>query len=521
VNESLRRFGAILVADLRERSRSTRFWVVLALVGLATWWCFPPSDAHYQTVGFGDNVRGLYSSAWVGMVLGLMYSTMLSLIGFYLVRGTLVRDFDTRVWQLLVATPMTRGGYLVAKWASHMAVFTLIMLVGLVVGAVAQGVRGEDRAFDLIELTKPVFVLALPALAVTAFFAILFDLLPPLRRTGGNVLYFFVWTFCSVASIGLVEPGAAQWTHHTWLSDPNGLALAMRDLSSPLSLAAPGIKPTGISIGMSEFKGKAIMFAWTHWNLRMVDLGGRAVWVAVSMLGVAALAPTLDWAAARTRAASSGERGANPGSKLRLLDPMLRPIESFATGMLLAAELKLVLRQRRAWWWLAMIGFGIAQIAGDREALGIAAIGALLVSVDVFARAILRERDTGTGALVFVARGATRRLLISRIGVALLLAVLAVGPALLRLAFTDAVAALALFATAIGVALGGLAIGLACRNPRPFELLVVMLSYAGVQGVGPLAAAVKPLDALHAQAILLPSFVAILILLWPRFTRAR
>jgi len=78
-----------------------------------------------------------------------------------------------------------------------------------------------------------------------------------------------------------------------------------------------------------------------------------------------------------------------------------------------------------------------------------------------------------------------------------------------------------LFVTAIGVALGGLAIGVACRNPRPFELLLVMLSYAGVQSCGPLAAAAKPLDALHLQAILLPAFAAILLLLWPRFTRSR
>jgi hypothetical protein len=48
-----------------------------------------------------------------------------------------------------------------------------------------------------------------------------------------------------------------------------------------------------------------------------------------------------------------------------------------------------------------------------------------------------------------------------------------------------------------------------------------MLSYAGVQGGGPLAAAAKPLDALHLQAILLPAFAAILLLLWPRFTRSR
>jgi hypothetical protein len=94
---ALRRFTAILVADLRERSRSTRFWIVLAIVGVSTWWCFPSMDAGYVTVAFGDNVRGLYSSAWVGMVLGLLYTTMLSIIGFYLVRATLLRDFDTRV----------------------------------------------------------------------------------------------------------------------------------------------------------------------------------------------------------------------------------------------------------------------------------------------------------------------------------------------------------------------------------------------------------------------------------------
>ena len=517
---ALRRFAAILVADLRERSRSTRFWVVLGMVGILTWWCFPPADAGYTTVGFGGNARGIYSSAWVGMVLALMYATMLSMFGFYLVRGTLVRDFDTRVWQLLVATPMTRSGYLLAKWASHVVVFTLIMLVGLAVGLVAQWVRAEDRTIDLVELAKPVFVIGLPALAVTAFFAVLFDLLPWLRRTGGNVLFFFVWMFMLVSTITLIDPDKVDWARHTWISDPNGLSLAMRDLRAQLAGTAPGVKISDITIGMNELTGKPLVFAWTHWSLRPIDVMGRAVWVMLSMLGIVALAPSLDWAAARTRSAGS-ERGANPGQRLRWLDPLLRPLEFAAMGMVMAAEFKLVLRQRRAWWWLALLGLGIAQIAGTREAVGIAAIGAWLISVDVFARAILRERDTGTGALVFVAEGATRRLIVARIGVALMLAVISVGPGLVRLALTDPTAALALLATAIGVALGGLAIGVACRNPRPFELLLVTLSYAGVQQAGPLAAIVKPLDALQLQAILLPAFAAILLLLWPRFTRSR
>jgi hypothetical protein len=517
---ALRRFSAILVADLRERTRSTRFWIVLAIVGLATWWCFPSMDAGYVTLAFSDNVRGIYSSAWVGMTLGLLYSTLLSLIGFYLVRGTLVRDFDTRVWQLLVATPMTRGGYLLAKWASHMVVFTLIMLVGLVVGGIAQEVRGEDRAFDFVELAKPVFVLAMPAMAVTAFYAVLFDLLPWLRRTGGNVLYFWVWIFLSIAIADFIDPAKVAWARHTWLSDPNGIALAMRDLQAQLHLTIPGVKTSDISIGANAITGRPIVFAWTHWSLRPIDVAGRLLWVSLAMLATVALAPALDWAAARTRTAGS-ERGAHPGRRLRWLDPLLRPLESSSTGMVLAAELKLVLRQRRAWWWLAMVGFAIAQIVGNREATGIAAIGAWMISVDAFARAILRERETGTGALLFVASGATRRLLAARIGAALLIACIAIAPAAIHLAIVDAVASFALLATAAGIAMGGLALGVLCRNPRPFELLMVIFAYAGVQGAGPLAAVAHPVDALHAQAILLPVCAAVLAMLWPRLARVR
>jgi hypothetical protein len=121
---SLLRVFAILLADLRERMRTPRFWVVLGVMTIAAWWCFPPVDAGYSTLSLVDGARGRYSSGWMGMGLGLIYSSLLlNLVGFYLVRGTLTRDFDTRVWQLLVATPMTRGGYLLAKWASHMAVF--------------------------------------------------------------------------------------------------------------------------------------------------------------------------------------------------------------------------------------------------------------------------------------------------------------------------------------------------------------------------------------------------------------
>ena len=469
-----------------------------------------------MTVSLGSGVRGYYSSAWVGMVLALMYSTALSLCGFYLVRGTLVRDFDTRVWQLLVATPMTRPGYLLAKWASHVAVFVLIMLIGLVIGIGAQLWRGEDRSLDLVELCKPVLLLSLPAMCVTAFFAVLFDLLPPLRRTGGNVLYFFVWMTMFIGAFPLLDERFNQGGR-SWLSDPSGIIVAMRDLRGYLASAAPQVGSFGISIGSAPYSGEPTLFRWNAWPVQARDLLGRALWPLMCMLAITALAPLLDWAAAQTPRAHIGKK--LTGRALRWLDPALRIIEGSRGGMMIAAELKLVLRQRALWWWAALAGVIGFQIFCNEQGLAPACIAAWIISADVFARAILRERETHTGPLLFTAAGAARRLLTARIVVALLLAVLPVLPSLIRSFAIGWLAPIALLLTAALVAIAGLSLGVLCRNPRPFELLLVLFGYIGAQGESTLNPFVRPGATIEQHLVLLPAFAMLLLALWPRLPR--
>lgn len=516
MSAALRRFNTILIADLRQRSRALRFWVVLGIVALLTWWCFPPLESGYMTVSLGNGVRAYYSSAWVGMVLALMYSTALSLFGFYLVRGTLLRDFDTRVWQLLVATPMTRPGYLLAKWASHLAVFVLIMLIGLVIGVAAQLWRAEDRSLDLIELGKPLLLLSLPAMCVTSFFAVLFDLVPGLRRTGGNVLYFFVWMSMFIGAAPLLDEGIYHGAR-SWVSDPSGVVVAMRDLRAYLSSGAPQPHQFGIAIGSSPYTGDPTLFQWTAWPVRVQDLLGRALWPLLSVIGIVALSPFLDRAAAHTPRAHIGKK--LTGRALRWLDPALRPIERSRGGMMLAAELKLVLRQRPIWWWSALLGLIVFQTFCNDKGLGAACIGSWIISADVFARAILRERETNTGPLLFTAAGATRRLLSARIAVALMFAVLPVLPALIRAVAIDWLTPIALLLTAALVAIAGLSLGAACRNPRPFELLLVMFGYLGAQGATTLNPFVHAGSTVAQHLVMLPLFTAALFALWPRLAR--
>lgn len=508
---ALRPIVALLLADLRQRLRAPRLWLVAAGFGIAMWWCFPAIQADYLTVSVGDGMRARYSSAWVGMIAALLYSSLFSLIGFYLVRGTVTRDLETRTWQLLVATTMSRSGYLVAKWLSHIMVFVLVMSAGLAVGLLAQWLRAEDRHIDLLELVKPVLLLTLPSLAFTAALAVWFDLVPWLRRTAGNVLFFVLWL--ALLGFGVSQAEQAPGATLPWPGDPHGLLVAEYDLSRAWPMVDSDAE-LGLSVGKQALEGHApVLLEWKRWPVTVADLRARLSWLALALVVLLAATPFLD-----RFAAHAGVPGASrgSGSRLRWLDAVLAPLQRTPFGALVAAELRLVLRPRRAWWWLAMAGVLVAQGVATDKPLVIAMVAGWLLSIDVFARLALREHDTRTGALVFSAPRIRARLLLARVLVSIGLACMVVLPGLLRLAFSQPLAAAAALAIAASIALWGLASGALFRNSRPFELCLLMAGYVSVQGAWALNALVAPATTLAWHTALLPLAAVLLVVGWRR-----
>lgn len=515
--QSLIRFSGILQADLRERVRGPRFWVMLAIVMVAAWWCFPPASAGYRILSMNGGERGFYSSAWVGMVLAMVYSSLLSLGGFYVIRGNLVRDIETRVWQLLVATPMTRGAYLLAKWASHMLVLAAIALVGLAVGLVAQWLRAEDRTIDLIELLKPVLVLSIPGLAVTAMLAIWFDLLPWLRRTAGNVIFFIVWLTLTSVSLAQLESPANHAAREGWGSDPNGMIVAARDFQRQRSEDTGKTQDFGFSIGISMRGKPATCFEWKAWHPRGMDMFGRLLWLLLAMAGVVAAAPLLDWAAAR--GVATARTSSQAGRRLRWLDRMLEPFARGALGTLAVAELKMILRQRRLWWWSAALVLAGMQAFASDKGVATALLLAWLLSLDVLARGVLREKDHATAGLVFTAPNIVARLLAARFLVAIALLLALSFPGLLRLAAMSPPGLMAALVAIVSIATWGLSLGALCRNPKPFELAMVFLAYLGLQGAALFDLVRDPTMTAATHALLLVPACLLLAWSWPRLAR--
>lgn len=512
----LRAIAAVLSADLRQRSRSPRFWVVVLALGAAMWWCFPPTQADYLTVSVGDGLRGRYSSAWIGMVVAVVYSSLLSLAGFYLVRGTVTRDLQTHAWELLVTTTMSRAGYLAAKWLSHMVVFSVVIAVGLAIGVFAQLLRGEDMRLDLVELFKPSLLLALPSLGMTAALAVWFDLVPWLRRTAGNALFFILWTM--MLGFGVSQAERAPGSALPWPGDVSGLLVAEDALTRGLS-DGEATETSGLSVGMQSLNGTVpTVGRWDRWPVAEGVIAGRFFWLALGLALLLAATPLLDRFAAQS---GGGTKSRTNGARLRWLDALLRPLQGVALGGLIAAELKLILRPRRLLWWISMAALLVAQMVVPDKAMAVAMVGAWMLSLDVFARLVLRERETRTGELVFTAPRILWRLLAARSVVVVGLALLVVAPALVRLMLSEPLMALAALVSAVSIALWGLAAGAVCRNSRLFELALLLAGYVSVQGAWLINAMVDPSTTLFWHAVLLPVASIALIVAWPRLAGVR
>ncbi|MGD8623885.1 MAG: hypothetical protein PVJ34_05065 [Anaerolineae bacterium] len=187
-------------ADLLERVRCHSFLLVLASTVFAGYLFVPPVDAGYRVLQVGTQ-RGIYDSAWIGLMFGLIAALHLPLVGFYLVKHAVERDRRTGVGQIIATTPTGKLVYVAGKWLSNLVVLALILSAMTAMAVVMQLVRAEDTTIRLGAMIATVWLMGLPVLAIAAALAVLFECIPFLRGGFGNVLFFFSgslpWSRCS------------------------------------------------------------------------------------------------------------------------------------------------------------------------------------------------------------------------------------------------------------------------------------------------------------------------------------
>ncbi|HUU47064.1 MAG TPA: hypothetical protein VM118_15155 [Acidobacteriota bacterium] len=366
---------AVARADFLERIRCFGFVVTLVVAVVAAYAFVPPNHASYSTLHFAE-YRGIYNSAWVGAQVALLSTVYLFLIGFYLVRGGISRDRQTRVGQIVAGTPISNAVYTLGKWLANLTVLGSIVTVLIITAATLQLIRGEVTAVRPISLIAPFLYLVLPIAALVAALAILFECTPILRGIPGTVGYVLVaW--------GMIL--GELMTSSRFL----GVQHVMDNMRAVCHTAFPAYT-TGRSFGFDVHPDggvwNLITYVWGGLPLSSDFLLSRAWWC-LAALGITLVATIpfdrFDAAGVRSRDGlrsrfkrlrngrghagyvhQKGELAADASSvSARLpLTPLAGGSPHTRFGAMLVAQVRLALKGTSWWWHLGALGLIAAQV---------------------------------------------------------------------------------------------------------------------------------------------------------------
>jgi hypothetical protein len=100
VSGVLGRIAAQVTAEAKTRLRSTGTLVAIAAILLASLLEIPDPATGVTSISWkiasdGARISGIYNSGYVGTAVAILASTLLPLIGFYLVAGSVRRDRES------------------------------------------------------------------------------------------------------------------------------------------------------------------------------------------------------------------------------------------------------------------------------------------------------------------------------------------------------------------------------------------------------------------------------------------
>ena len=495
-------------ADFLERVR--RYSFLLTLAG-ALWVAYAVATEEVWIV-VGNGYRGVYNSAWIGALMAICCSTFLSLAGFYIVKNSVQRDTDTRVGQILAATPMRKDFYTIAKTLSNFAVLACMVGILMVAAVAMQLMRAEAHSFSLWKLWAPFIFFALPTMLLAASAAVLFETLPLLRGGVGNVVYFFVWT-------------AALTLGATGFDDPTGLQLLYRSSRQTLHALDPTDDNNfhfSLTIG-GEHAVRTFPWNGIDWttNVLLMRLGWIAVAVAVAYAASIffhRFDPARSWFKRRAAPVVAPPASAVQESTLpQLLSAAhLSPMPQTRSGVpffrIVAAELRLMLKGKRWWWYVVAAGLAIACVFAPFDAArrGVL-VAAWLWPIFVWSPMGSREARHATESLIFSSARALSRQLPAIWSAGVLVALFAGGGIGARLFINgDHHGFAAWFAGAVFIPTLALALGVWTGGSKAFEAMYIIWWYMGpahhipgIDFMGTTPASSTPVPYLIATVLLL------------------
>ncbi|MBK7319532.1 MAG: ABC transporter permease subunit [Anaerolineales bacterium] len=465
-------------ADFFERVRRYSFLVMLGLVVFLG----------YQTA-IGNmalelgQYRGEFNSAWVGAMMSLIGTFFIGWFGFYLVKGSVARDRETGVGQIMATTPLTRPLYLLGKWLSNFAVLMAMVGVLALAGIVIQLLQGENTQIQLFAFLDPFVFIVMPLMALVAALAVLFESISFLQGGFGNIVYFFA--FIMFVPLFMENDTLSQYPAF----EPMGLGLLSGEMGRAVSAIHPDYDGS-FTLGGGIVEQATTTFVWNGiaWTPEYIFARFSLIVLAVGLIFLAALFfdrfdPSRSKPRKARSASSSEPTPASTSQALPVphLTPLNKSANRFSFFTVLIAELKLLLKGQRWWWYVVALGIIVACVANPstvvREiVLPIAWVWPILIWSSIGNR----EIHNNVQQLTFSSASPLWRQVPSQWLAGLIVTLLVSIGAIFRFIMDgDTVGLLALLSGAIFIPSLALASGVWSGTSKLFEILYMVIWYIG------------------------------------------
>lgn len=404
LKEGARLLLAQVGAETRTRLRSAGTLVTILAVIAGSYAWLPAPNPYSAALTWGPEngllISGIYNSAYVGTASALLVTTLLPLLGFYLVAGSVSRDRRSGVGAILAASPLSSLTYLTGKVIAHTAYLHLVAASSFLSGLVIL-FRHREGSLEPLPFILPWLLLVPPALLITAAIAVLFDVTPGLRSRGGLVIWFFVWAFCLLVvpmmHIEERRPGLPIY-------DPTGFAWFASVLRE-----TTGQEVHNLSIGYSSSQ-QMTRIVWDGLPLSHRFVTARlanGLWallpLALSVLFFDRFDPSRRggrlWRRSRASTPESGEEIAGPAvstPSTLTLSPVVVRFDPWAPYL---AEARLIWASSGILRWVVLAAALVAAAPGEAARAG--AAGLLILLAPFLSEASAREKLAGAEDLVF------------------------------------------------------------------------------------------------------------------------
>ena len=466
-------------ADFLERVRRYSF---LAMVGLVVFLGYQTAIGN-MALELGK-YRGEYNSAWVGAMMSLIAAFFLGWFGFYLVKGSVARDRETGVGQIMATTPLTRPLYLIGKWLSNFAVLMAMVVVLALAGIIIQFLQGESTQVDLGTFLSPFLFIATPLMLLVAAIAVLFETIPFLQGGFGNIVYFFL--FIITLPIFMENDTLQKYP----ALEPTGLGLLSDEMSTAVTKRYSDYDGTfTLGGGMSS---ATTTFVWEgiHWTPEIILSRSSFILIGLALTLLGALFfDRFDPSRSKPKRTKSSASDSAPEVASALptsapavsLTSLNRQANRFSFFNVLLAELKLLVKGQRWWWYAGAAGLILAGLVNSIENVRQFVLPlAWLWQVLLLSPIGNREVRDNVQQLAFSSASPLWRQLPAQWLAGFIVTLLMGSGALVNfITHADTTALFALLSGAFFIPSLALALGVWTGTSKPFEIVFVTLWYLG------------------------------------------